>query len=219
MKRITILLLLVMFVVVGCGESSPKPTSSRPDWIDTGADSSTQISAVGIGGTKLDAVASALGELSGKIEAKVANIDSSGPSIHEITKFYTETSGQEVMVSKKEGQSSISFGKVKVQSNFKGMIERIIGTDGEEETSSFQQTVIVISLGDSLNSFKIKFFKKETETNNKAQLTTYIEASGENLNFASLLNELVEAEVKIKTYETEKEYYVLLIYDIENLKK
>ena len=218
MKRITILLLLVMFVVAGCGESSPKPTSSRPDWIDTGADSSTQISAVGIGGTKLDAVASALGELSGKIEAKVANIDSSGPSIHELTKFYTETSGQEVMESSKNGQSSISFGKVKVQSNFQSYT-RIVGMDGEEETYSYQKTVIVISLGDSLNGFKIKFYKKDTETNNKAQLTTYIEASGENLNFASLLNELVEAEVKIKTYETEKEYYVLLIYDIENLKK
>ena len=218
MKRITILLLLVMFVVVGCGESSPKPTSSRPDWIDTGADSSTQISAVGIGGTKLDAVASALGELSRKIEAKVANIDSSGPSINEITKFYTETSGQEVMVSKKEGQSSISFGKVKVQSNFQSYT-RIVGMDGEEETSSYQKTVIVIILGDSLNGFKIKSFQEETETNNKAEFRIYIEVSGKNLNFASLLNELEEAEVKIKTYETEKEYYVLLIYDVENLKK
>ena len=133
MKRITILLLLVMFVVVGCGESSPKPTSSRPDWIDTGADSSTQISAVGIGGTKLDAVASALGELSGKIEAKVAHIDSSGPSIPELTKFYTETSGQEVMESSKNGQSSISFGKVKGQSNFKS-ITRQVGLEGREGT-------------------------------------------------------------------------------------
>ncbi|TFB10355.1 hypothetical protein E3V55_06040 [Candidatus Marinimicrobia bacterium MT.SAG.3] len=210
MKRITILLLLVMFVVAGCGESSPKPTSSRPDWIDTGADSPTQISAVGVGDTKLDAVASALGELSRIIEAKVANIDSS---------VKDETSDTTYAVAVSKIDPSISFGKVKVQSNFNGMIKRIIGTDGEEETESYQQTVIVISLGDSLNSFKIKFFKKETETNNKAQLTTYIEASGENLNFASLLNELEAAEVKIKTYETEKEYYVLLIYDIENLKK
>ena len=37
MKRTTIFLLLAMFVVGGCGGSTPKietPTSNRPDWID-----------------------------------------------------------------------------------------------------------------------------------------------------------------------------------------
>ena len=91
--------------------------------------------------------------------------------------------------------------------------------DWREETASYQKTVTVISLGDRLNGFKIKSFQEDTETNNKAEFRIYIEVSGKNLNFASLLNELEEAEVKIKTYETEKEYYVLLIYDIENLKK
>ena len=83
MKRITILLLLVMFVVAGCGESSPKPTSSRPEWIDLGANSPTQFSAVGVGYTKLSAVAMALTELSRYYRFQIESL----------AKFQSDTSG------------------------------------------------------------------------------------------------------------------------------
>ncbi len=194
-----LLIILLCAGIVACDKD-------RPEWIDSGEiDSPTQISAVGFGDSKLDAVAHALGELSRKIDAKVESLD----------KFIKdETSDTTYAENVTRGMSSIWFGEVKVESLLKNYT-RVSG----EEMEDFYQETVKISLGDSLNSYKIKSFRKETSHDNKSELYTYIDASGNNLNFASLLNELKEAGLKMKTYETEKEYYVLLVYDKENLKK
>ena len=48
-----------------------------------------------------------------------------------------------------------------------------------------------------------------------AGFTYSIEATGKNLNFASLLHEMKEAGLKMETYEDEEAYYVLLIMVIQ----
>ena len=73
----------------------------EPEWIDTGADSPTEISAVGYGETKLDAVASALGELSRNVEYHIET---------------TFTDG--IALSMSYATSNTWFGKVNVQSVF-----------------------------------------------------------------------------------------------------
>lgn len=198
MKKV-LLIISVCISIVACDKD-------RPEWIDSGEiDSPTQISSVGYGDTKLDAVAKALSELSRKIDAKIESIDLS---------VEDETSGITFAEAATKSASSIWFGKVKVESLIKSFTEE----RGDDVLDSHQETV-KISLGDSLKSYKLKYFQIQRSTNNEANFQTYIEASGENLNFVSLLNELKEAGLKMETYETDEEYYVLLVYDRENLKK
>ena len=196
MKRITILLLLVMFVVVGCGESSPKPTSSRPEWIDLGANSPNQVSAVGVGYTKLGAVAMALTELSRDYRFKTENL----------VKILSDTSGTafDELLADSDPPNPPPFwvGNVKVEYFEKGSF-----SEGD-----FYQITSKISIGDSLSSYELKVFE---EGYNENKYSNHIEATGKNLNFASLLHEMKEAGLKMETYEDEEAYYVLLIMVIQ----
>lgn len=194
-----LLIISVCISIVACDKD-------RPEWIDSGGGAGNEFSAVGVGDTKLDAVATALGELSRRIESEIESIDKSAKD-ETLKNIFADTATSSV--------SATWFGKVKVQS----MVKSFMQVNESTEITGFYQETVKINLGDSLNSYELKFFGKEITSENESKINTYMEATGKNLNFASLLNELKEAGLKIRTYETEVEYYVLLIYGRENLKK
>ncbi len=201
-KTLILLVFLYCISIVACEKD-------RPEWINTDADSPTQVSAVGFGDTKLDAFASALGELSRKIDSKVESVDRS----HE-----DETSGSTYAKAVTRTVSSISFGKVKVETLSKVFTEEK-GSAGDTELTDISQGTYKISLGDSLKSYEIKYFFEMSTTNKDKKFYDYIEAKANNLTFIDLINELKNFGLKMKTYEAEDEYNVLLIYKIGNVNK
>ena len=85
--------------------------------------------------------------------------------------------------------------------------------------TDFTEVTDKISLGDGLNSYEIYLSQKLTSINNESKYYIHMEVKENNLNFVDLLNELKKAGIKMKTYETEKMYFVLLIYGRENLNR
>ena len=180
-----LLIILVCVSIVACDKD-------RPEWIDMGANSPTQFSAVGVGYTKLGAVAMALTELSRYYRFKTETL----------VKILSDTSGTAFDEFLAHGISPnpppFWFGNVMVEYFEKGSF-----SEGD-----FFQITSKISIGDSLNSYELKFFE---EAYNENKYSNHIEATGKNLNFASLLHEMKEAGLKMETYEDEEAYYVLLI--------
>ncbi len=189
-------LTLLCAILLGLAPAIAQDKPDLPDWIMHPPDSPTGIRGFGSGDTKLDAIAVALGELSAKID-----------TVESSTIMYNDS-----LITK--ASSSTRFGKVRVW-----WITKDFTVESDGSDSDFSQRICKVNLGDSLNYYQIKSFEEMSSINGEDRSETYIEATGKNLRFKNLLDELKTAGVEIKTFETEDIYWVLMVYGRENLKK
>ena len=161
-----------------------------PDWIMNRPDVSGEISIVADGEFKLDALVKALGELAMLNDLKVKA-------------FTTEFSDVS------ESNATLKIGGIEIKATYKKLVEI---SDQGVETLSYALDWCQITLQKDTSGYIIKYFNETTVEEKKKHRSHSLEALGENVSFNDLMRELKDSGIRMKTYEAEEAYYILVIY-------
>ena len=167
-----------------------------PEWWNKLPSVKGKIASVGMGETKVDAVVDAIVELALTIksEENIAIKDSTDAKSRESSRSFSDE----------------RIGNVRVDvidkkfSEYTGDTTKILS--GLFTRSS---RITLLKGGDSL---QIKSYSAEERSDSSTRRHVYLSIADENLSFNDLIRELRHAGIKMKTYETEEEYYILFLY-------
>jgi hypothetical protein len=181
--------LLACCASAGWGADSGAPKAA-PDWVARGSHKEGDaLYAVGQGMSRVDALASALGELAKESRIQIANDQTPYPA-----------PSQTVL-----STSSVRFGGVAVSSLGKAF------TDHDRQQVSESVTVETKTAS---GSFMIKTYLSATNTakNPLSDEESSLQVFGANMRFSDLLAELARAGVRMKVYEDSDGTFVGLSY-------